>query len=226
MGYFPFFADIKGTHWVIAGGGKVALRKIEKLLPFEPDITVIAPKICGEIRAIDGVKMIFRELCDGDIDGAFAVISATDDKDVSRHIYALCKEKNIPVNTVDDINNCSFIFPALAVRGDVTVGITTSGKSPVCARFLREKAEEMLDDRFYFAMETVSRFRPLIKEMFCEEQQRKYAMEKLFGISLESEKGLSDDEAKAVLKELIREDENQTGNEKKQACSCTDAACN
>ena len=33
MAYFPFFMDIEGKNCLIVGGGKVALRKAEKLLP-------------------------------------------------------------------------------------------------------------------------------------------------------------------------------------------------
>ncbi len=33
MGYFPFFVDIAGRNGLIVGGGRVALHKLEKLLP-------------------------------------------------------------------------------------------------------------------------------------------------------------------------------------------------
>ena len=45
MGYFPFFIDIKGKKALIVGGGKVASRKAEKLMPFEPELTVVAPAV-------------------------------------------------------------------------------------------------------------------------------------------------------------------------------------
>jgi len=70
---------------LVVGGGTVALRKIEKLMPFSPDITVAAPKICDEIKALD-VKKLDREFCDSDLDGAFCVISATDDE----QLLSLC----------------------------------------------------------------------------------------------------------------------------------------
>ncbi|MFR3009825.1 MAG: NAD(P)-dependent oxidoreductase, partial [Pseudoruminococcus massiliensis] len=43
MAYFPFYIDIKDKKILVVGGGKVALRKVEKLLQFEPKITVVAP---------------------------------------------------------------------------------------------------------------------------------------------------------------------------------------
>ena len=50
MAYFPFYIDIENKKILVVGGGTVALRKIEKLMPFSPDITVVAPKICDEIK--------------------------------------------------------------------------------------------------------------------------------------------------------------------------------
>ena len=79
MAYFPFYIDIENKKILVVGGGTVALRKIEKLTPFSPDITVVAPKICDEIKALN-VKIIDRRFCDSDLDGAFCVVSATDER--------------------------------------------------------------------------------------------------------------------------------------------------
>ena len=35
MGYFPFFVELDGKAGVVIGGGKVAARKVEKLLAFK-----------------------------------------------------------------------------------------------------------------------------------------------------------------------------------------------
>ena len=52
MAYFPFYIDIENKKILVVGGGTVALRKIEKLMPFSPNITVIDTKICDEIKAL------------------------------------------------------------------------------------------------------------------------------------------------------------------------------
>ena len=127
MAYFPFYIDIKDKKILVVGGGKVALRKVEKLLQFEPKITVVAPFICDEIRKL-GVSIIERKFIDSDIDDIFCAISATDDEVVNGHIFKLCSEKNILVNTVDDKDKCGFIFPALVNKNGITAGITSSGK--------------------------------------------------------------------------------------------------
>lgn len=101
MAYFPFYIDIENKNILVVGGGTVALRKIEKLLPFNPKITVVSPKINKEILKLD-VKIIEHEFIDSDLENAFCVISATDNEQINAHIFELCKAKNILVNTVDD----------------------------------------------------------------------------------------------------------------------------
>ena len=45
------------------------------------------------------------------------------------------------LNVVDDPELCMFTAPALLKRGDLTVAISTNGKSPALARKVREDLE-------------------------------------------------------------------------------------
>ena len=175
MAYFPFFIDIENKKILIVGGGNVALRKAEKLVQFGADIVVVAPEICAELERLDGVKLIRRRFENKDICTAFAVIAATNDKQLNARIYALCNDLGILVNTVDDPENCGFYFPALVRKNNVTVGISTGGTSPIFARYLREKTEELLDEKTLAAGDVLAKYRPLIKQRFPTEEQRKNA---------------------------------------------------
>lgn len=172
MAYFPFYIDIENKNILVAGGGVVALRKIEKLLPFKPKITVVSPEIHEDIYGL-GVKIIQRKFVDEDLENAFCVISATDDESVNAHIFELCKEKNILVNTVDDKEKCGFIFPAIVQKSSVTAGITTSGKSPVYAKYLKEQFEKLLESSNPQTAEILWQYRGYIKENTADEEVRK-----------------------------------------------------
>ncbi|MDD6345223.1 MAG: hypothetical protein PUA51_03245, partial [Oscillospiraceae bacterium] len=113
---------------------------------------------------------------------------------------------------VDDIEKCGFIFPSIVHEGDITVGISTSGKSPVYAKFLRLNIEDMLDGYYMKIFETLSRFRPYVREHFDNEKQRKEAMETVFEICLSDENIPDDDEIKTILERVETGYENQNRN--------------
>ena len=58
MSYFPFFIEIGQKPCLVVGGGMVALRKIEKLLPFGGDITVVSPAFCREVEEMAGIRSL------------------------------------------------------------------------------------------------------------------------------------------------------------------------
>lgn len=200
MGYFPFFVDVENQNCLVVGGGVVALRKIEKLLPFNPNITVVSPKVHKEILSIKNINIIKRKFDFNDLKEKSFVITATDDKTLNKEIYNSCEENNIPVNTVDDKDNCSFIFPALARNNGVTVAISTSGKSPIYAKYLRKKIEILIQDSESI-VDNLSKYREKIKNEISLEENRKLAFEKLLEYSLSNE-SITDDLVDKIIKDL------------------------
>lgn len=194
MGFFPFFIDIADKKCVVAGGGKVASGKIKKLMMFGPEITVISPEISSDIPVDEKIKIIKRKFCDDDIEDAFMVICATDDRDLNAHISDLCRKKNIPVNTVDIPELCSFYFPALVRNENLTVGISTEGKSPLAASYLRKRISEITDDSFSETVEILGRYREYVRQNFSEESQRKEVYSRIFDLCMSSGNDLPDDE--------------------------------
>lgn len=199
MAYFPFYIDIEKKDILVVGGGAVALRKVEKLLPFNPVITVVSPEICNEIVKF-GVKTVKRVFADSDLDGMFCVISATNNSQVNEHIYRLCSAKNISVNTVDDKERCTFIFPALVKENGITAGITTSGKSPVYAKYVKEQLIHLLENINADTVEVLWKYRAAIKARINNEEERKEIFTRLLNMCVEGD--LVDDKA---VEEIIKE---------------------
>lgn len=212
MGFFPFFTDIENKKCVVVGGGNVASGKVERLIPFNPKITVIAPEICDYVKSISDIEIIQREFCDNDIDDAFMVISATDNRELNIHISKLCRERNIPVNVVDVPELCSFYFPAIVKKENVIIGISTEGKSPVFARFLKEKIGAELDEKTLKTAESLVYTRKIIRECISTESGRKNALEEMLRMCVNDE--ISEDIDK-VIEGLIKKYENQNRNKKK-----------
>ena len=51
MAYFPIFIQLEGEDCLVAGGGKVAQRKVEILLEYGPGIRLVAPEVTARLRA-------------------------------------------------------------------------------------------------------------------------------------------------------------------------------
>ena len=56
MAYFPLFINIKNKPCLVAGGGKVAMRKARVLLDFGAQVFVIAPVIEKEIKRMKEIS--------------------------------------------------------------------------------------------------------------------------------------------------------------------------
>ena len=201
MGYFPFFVELAGQPGLIVGGGTVALRKVEKLLPYGPRLTVVSPALLPELEAIPGLTLLRRTFSPQDLEEVFFVVAATDDQNLNREISALCRERRIPVNVVDDREACSFLFPALVRHGDLSVGISTGGASPTAAIWLKEQVERLLPERFDEILEWLEGQRSGLKEACPLERQRSRIFAQLFAACLDQGGPLTDEQMRNILQE-------------------------
>ena len=186
MAYFPFFSDIKNKKFRVVGGGKTALRKIKTLVDFGCRCGVVAPEINEEIYSL--VSFVkngnFEEK---DLENIDFAVAATDDKVLNEKIACLCRNKKIPVNSVTDVNDCDFVFPAVYRNKDVVVGISTGGKSPFAAAKIRRNIEKALPKNIGNITEYLGRIRDFLK---CNvpRKERKKVLEELWQ-ALEDENG-------------------------------------
>lgn len=198
MGYFPFFVDLEGREGLIAGGGAVALGKLRRLLPYGPRLTVAAPEILPEIEALPGLTLLRRAFAPAMLEGKRFVIAATDSQEANREIAALCRERGIPVNAADDKEQCTFLFPALVKRGDLTVGVSTAGASPSAAAWVKRRTAEAIPEDFGELLDYLASLRPLVRERVPEER-RGAVFSRLFSVCLEGGFPLEDAGLTAVL---------------------------
>lgn len=198
MPLFPIFINLEGRRVLIVGGGHVALRKAERLSPYGADIFAVAPEFIPGFAGIPGVTLLERRFEPGDIEGAALVIAATDDGELNAAVSELCRWENIPVNVVDDLEKCSFVFPALVQRGELSVGISTGGASPSAAQYVRRGVEQLVPEGFEGILDFLSAHRAQVKESLPPER-RAAAFAALFERCLERGGPLSEAELAAFL---------------------------
>ncbi|MBQ7103693.1 MAG: bifunctional precorrin-2 dehydrogenase/sirohydrochlorin ferrochelatase [Anaerotignum sp.] len=200
MSYFPFFMEIKDKECLVVGGGMVALRKIEKLLPFGVKITVVSPAFCSEIEGMESILRVQRKFHPADIEGKLFVIGATDDETVNAEISALCQQKNIPVNIVDDPKKCTFFFPALVKQGEFVAGFSTGGGSPLAAQYIRQKVEDAVPVGFDKVVEVLSSVRKQVKAEITDIRKREKVFKEIFALALEKEGNITETEIGEIIR--------------------------
>ena len=142
--YYPVYLDVKDRLCTIIGGGPIGEGKIASLLECGANIRMICPEVTQDVQdmADTGViKLEKRVYQEGDLEGAFVVIAATDDNSVNRRIADEAGRLGVLLNVADVTHLCNFIAPSVVRKGEVTVAISTAGLSPALARKLRETLE-------------------------------------------------------------------------------------
>ena len=132
---------------MVAGAGTIAKRRIRSLLNFTNHLTVIAPEVNKELKSLEaeGLLTILKRKCEmEDFYSADLVIAATNDAQINNAIYDTCRKQGILVNVCSDKQKCDFYFPGIAMKDQVVVGITASGKDHKRAKALVEQIRSIL----------------------------------------------------------------------------------
>ncbi len=182
MAYFPAFLDFTNKRILIVGGGYVANEKLDHLLDFTSNITLVAKDYSKENMELitkNNLKFYEKAYETSDIEGFDIVIAAIDDFDIQEKIYFDTRDKNILCNCVDLKKYCDFIFPSYVKKGELTIAISTSGTSPALAKNLRIFLEKIIPDSIVDFIETMKEYRktmPKGKErmQFLDKKARDY----------------------------------------------------
>ncbi len=138
---YPVNLVLDGRQCLVVGGGHIALRKVQGLLACGAQVRVVAPRITPELRVLTDVTFEERPWRPDDLAGVWLVIAATDDPTVNGAVYEAGQRAGIWVNGADDPAHCSFTLPSVVRRGDLQIAVSTGGRSPALATWLRTRLE-------------------------------------------------------------------------------------
>ncbi len=123
----------------MVGGGPVAARKARGLLGCGATLTVIAPDVCAAMAELTPLTIERRPYAKGDAGAYRLVVTATGIPAVDATVSADAEAAGVWVNSADDVEHCSFILPSVHRDGAVTVAVSTGGRSPALASWLRAR---------------------------------------------------------------------------------------
>lgn len=187
MAYFPLCINLEGAEAILLGEGKAMREKRNILLSFGARIRLLSET--SEYRAFS----------EADLEPRPALVVVADmPLEEKQRISGLCKAKGIPVNAVDVPELCSFYFPSLMTRGDLTVAVSTGGKSPGGAAWLRRHLEKYIPDQTEAILEWVNVFRQKLRREYPE-ADRKTVLRKVSDLALSENRIPEESELLAIL---------------------------
>ncbi|MGH2441614.1 MAG: precorrin-2 dehydrogenase/sirohydrochlorin ferrochelatase family protein [Chloroflexota bacterium] len=149
--FYPIALDLHRKSCLVAGGTEIAADKVEGLLAAGARVTVASPVAIDRIAHLARAGRIAwspRTYRSSDLAGVYLAYGASDDLPLNARLAAECRARGILVNAVDDPPNCDFFAMALVRRGDLQIAISTNGRSPAFARWVRERLEDSLPGEY------------------------------------------------------------------------------
>lgn len=182
MRYLPVSIRLEDRSVTVVGGGQVATGRVQALLECGARVTVISPSPSAAIRDLAGTGRIVLEARgyrSGDLEGSRLVMAATDEASVNHKVWEEASQKGILVNVADDPAHCDFIMPSILRRGDLSIAVSTSGRSPALAVRLRQRIARMIGPEYARLLEVLDEARERVRERVADPATRRRLLYRL-----------------------------------------------
>ena len=151
--WFPLFINLENKKVLVIGGGKVAAKKIEKILEYEADITVVTENVVEEkLLQLENVKIENNQKIENDkakieklVKGYFLVIAATDNEELNENIANVCDSNGMLINNVSSKVKMNAMFGGIVKNSEFQIAISTSGKNCKRSRAMKSEIQKVLD---------------------------------------------------------------------------------
>jgi glutamyl-tRNA reductase len=138
----PVALLLEGRTCLVVGAGNVAARKAEHLVEAGARVTVIGERISDAVRVLHarGVVRLEKRAFQGEnVEGCAVVFAATDDADANLRVLEACRRRGILCGCVDlHWREGDLISPAVLRTDDITVAVSTGGRSCRRSRLVRD----------------------------------------------------------------------------------------
>jgi uroporphyrin-III C-methyltransferase/precorrin-2 dehydrogenase/sirohydrochlorin ferrochelatase len=126
----PYLVGLRltGRKVVVVGGGSVAQRRLPLLIASGADVQVISRSATQSVEAMAGITLSVREYRDGDLDGAWYAIAATDDPQVNAAVVAEAERLRIFCVRADIAVEGTAVTPASFEYAGLSVGVLAGGE--------------------------------------------------------------------------------------------------
>ncbi len=117
-----------GKKVVVVGGGTVAQRRLPLLIASGADVHVVTRAATRAVEVMSGITLSLRDYRDGDLDGAWYAIAATDDPQVNAAVVAEADRRRVFCVRADIAVEGTAVTPASFDYAGLSVGVLASGE--------------------------------------------------------------------------------------------------
>ena len=166
--FYPAYLNLQNRKCLVVGAGLVAERKVLSLLRSGGEVTLISPEatqVIADLAQNNQITWHKRQFRSRDTEGMFLVCAATDLPEINTQVFKEAHEVygiNL-VNVVDVIPECTFAAASVITHEDLTISISTSGKSPALSRRIREYLEAKFGAISLYDEPSETNFTPSLK---------------------------------------------------------------
>lgn len=190
---YPIFVETKGVKIVFVGGGRIALRKLRKLLSDGALISVIAPKIIDEIKQLEKTHQNLTLIEDSfdtlHLNGAALVFLVSDNSEVNKIAGTYCLEHSILYNDCMNVQKSRFRNGAALKRGAIEIAIGSGGKRPGVSKWLIERVEKAIPDNIDEIVNKYDALRKTARLKYNDSKLRESYIKEAFSAYLEQLEG-------------------------------------
>jgi precorrin-2 dehydrogenase/sirohydrochlorin ferrochelatase len=175
--------NLKGKRAVVFGGGRVAERRVLKLLGGGSKIKAVGKEFTEKLKGMEGkdLELVKAELDEEKIRGFVGegdlIFVATNDKGLNDAIEEEAKRQGKLVNRADKVGD--FIVPASVEIGDVLIAISTKGKSPMVAKALKRRIKRVITQEDIMLVELQEFARGILKDKIRNQGRRREVLREI-----------------------------------------------
>ena len=184
MEHFPLYTRLTDRPCLVIGSGRMIQEKAELL---------------SRAGAAVSLSDRFEE---ESARRAFLIIADVGDEEAER-LKKFCESHRVLLNVVDKPRFCSFIVPAILEQGDLLLSVSTSGKSPALAGWIRRRLQNSFGTEYARLLQVLGQTREWVRERLPAYGDRKIFYYQLFDRGLpERARGLS---GRCIQRELTHQ---------------------
>lgn len=170
MGWTPLFMQMDEKNVLIVGAGEVGSRRALRFLKAGANVIILGTNCSKELKELGAVCKPVNEV-EKWVEWSDIVVVATGDPKLNKKVAELASDKLL--NRADYPEEGNLIVPSSFFIGDVQLCIFTGGKSPLMARELRKKIQNVIKEEDILQLELQNFTRNILKEKVDDQKKRR-----------------------------------------------------